>query len=94
MFTDASNIAVNESGSGVSPGRNNKISNFDQTGNRADSGGGYDISRTTAWRHDGVANVCFFDGHVDSLRKDQIYNLDSSGNIVGNDELWKVLVDN
>jgi prepilin-type N-terminal cleavage/methylation domain-containing protein/prepilin-type processing-associated H-X9-DG protein len=93
MFTDASWIAVNETGSGVSPGMNGKISNYDQTLDRT-TGGAYDVSRTTAWRHDGVANVCFFDGHVDGLQKDQIYNTDSSGNIIGNDELWKPLVDN
>ena len=93
MFTDASSVVVNETGSGVSPGWNGKISNYDQAGDRV-TAGAYDTNRTTAWRHDGTANVCFFDGHVDSLRKDQIYNTDSSGNIVGNDTLWQPLVDN
>jgi prepilin-type N-terminal cleavage/methylation domain-containing protein/prepilin-type processing-associated H-X9-DG protein len=93
MFTDASWNIINETGSGVSPGWNAMISNYDQTGDRV-TGGGYDTERTTAWRHDGTANVCFFDGHVDGLRKDQIYNVDSSGNITGNDTLWKVMVDN
>jgi prepilin-type processing-associated H-X9-DG protein len=93
MFTDASWNLVNETGSGVSPGWQGKISNYDLTGDRTASGN-YNPERTTDWRHEGTANVCFFDGHVDSLRKDQIYNINSSGNITGNDELWKPLVDN
>jgi prepilin-type processing-associated H-X9-DG protein len=96
MFVDASWITVNESGSGVSPGWNGKISNYDIILDRTNTGtipgvGAYDSTRTTDWRHQGYANVCFFDGHVAALRKDEIYNLDSSGNIVGNDALWKVL---
>jgi prepilin-type processing-associated H-X9-DG protein/prepilin-type N-terminal cleavage/methylation domain-containing protein len=92
MFTDASWNLVNETGSGVSPGWQGQISNYDQTGDRVSSGA-YNPERTTAWRHDGTANVCFFDGHVESLRKDQIYNVDVNGNITGNDTLWKVMVD-
>lgn len=93
MFTDASWIHVNETGSGVSPGWMGKISNYDLTGDRV-TAGAYNTERTTDWRHEGYANVCFFDGHVDGLRKDQIYNVDSNGNITGNDSLWQPLVDN
>jgi prepilin-type processing-associated H-X9-DG protein/prepilin-type N-terminal cleavage/methylation domain-containing protein len=93
MFADASWVLLNEYGSGVSPGWNGKISNYDQTMDRT-TNGPYDVSRTTAWRHDGYANVCFFDGHVTALSKEQIYNRDASGNIVGNDQLWKVMEDN
>jgi len=35
----------------------------------------------TVWRHRGRANVAFFDGHVEALRKDEITN----------DKLWDVL---
>jgi prepilin-type processing-associated H-X9-DG protein len=43
-------------------------------------------SRSTYWRHFGSANVCFFDGHVDLLRKDQFY-IDQNAT-VANDTLW------
>ena len=33
----------------------------------------YNALRTIAWRHRGGAMVCFFDGHVAYLRKDEIY---------------------
>jgi prepilin-type N-terminal cleavage/methylation domain-containing protein/prepilin-type processing-associated H-X9-DG protein len=91
MFADASWIVLNETGSGPQTLRSDgKISNYDLTGDRTSSGN-YDVSRTTAWRHQDYANVCFFDGHVQGLRKDEIYSHDSAGNIVGNDALWKVM---
>ena len=70
QWTDASWIVVNSLGSGINPGWNGKISNYDQTkdyvvGQIAN----IDPSRTTAWRHNGMANVCFFDGHVEALAK-------------------------
>ena len=100
MFVDAlcnsTACIVDESGSGVSPGTNGQISNYDivqeRTGTGALPGGGtYNATRMTAWRHRGGANVAFFDGHVSWLRKDEIYQRDASGNIIGNDKLWKVL---
>ena len=33
----------------------------------------------------------WWDGHVASLRKDEIYSKDDTGKIIGNDRLWKVL---
>jgi prepilin-type N-terminal cleavage/methylation domain-containing protein/prepilin-type processing-associated H-X9-DG protein len=95
MFVDATWIVVNEQGSGWRT--NGPIMNYDMTQERTNSGnmpgGKYDTTRGTAWRHDGMANVCFFDGHVAALRKDEIYNIDSSGKLVGNDALWKVMQD-
>jgi len=44
-------------------------------------GAAYDATRMTVWRHRGRANVAFFDGHVEALRKDEITN----------DKLWDVL---
>jgi prepilin-type processing-associated H-X9-DG protein/prepilin-type N-terminal cleavage/methylation domain-containing protein len=91
MWTDAIWAMVNVWGSGVQPGWRGKISNFDQIGERQVTSGGMDSTRTTAWRHRGGANVCFFDGHVEWLPKDKIYSFDSAGNIVANNGLWKVM---
>ena len=96
MFVDANWVIVNELGSGVSPGWQGKISNYDITKEYTNTGtipgvGAYDVTRSTAWRHNGGANVCYFDGHVDWLKKDRIYRYDSTGKIVGNDKLWKVM---
>lgn len=88
--------AVDESGSGVFPGTDGRDSNYDDVqertgGGTLPSGKPYQAKFMTAWRHKGGANVAFFDGHVAWLRKDEIYNRDSTGKIVGNDKLWKVL---
>jgi prepilin-type N-terminal cleavage/methylation domain-containing protein/prepilin-type processing-associated H-X9-DG protein len=91
MFVDAMGPVVNESGSGVSPGWKGAISNYDKTGEASSPPSSQNTQRTTAWRHLGGANVCFFDGHCEWLKKDQIYSLDTNHNIVGNDRLWKVL---
>ena len=87
---------LDKSGSGVFPGTNGKISNYDQVQERAHAGtlpggGAYDATRMTVWRHRGGANVAFFDGHCAWLRKDEIYARDHSGRIVANDKLWVVL---
>ncbi len=99
MFTDAMYPFVNAYGSGVQPGWNKgtagKVSNYDRVGERTNTGtlpdgSAYNSQRTTAWRHEGGANVCFFDGHVEWLTKDRIYLHDSSGNIIANPTLWVV----
>ncbi len=73
-----------------------QASNYDQikdvTGTGTTSNGiAYNAERTTVWRHNGGANVCFFDGHVAWLGKNQIYNRAADGTFIGNDALWKVL---
>jgi prepilin-type processing-associated H-X9-DG protein/prepilin-type N-terminal cleavage/methylation domain-containing protein len=92
FMADALYIVINMTGSGISPGVNGKISNYDITKERTDvNTNGLNTSRTTAWRHNGRANVLFFDGHVAALPKGEIYSRDSSGNIIANTRLWKVL---
>jgi prepilin-type processing-associated H-X9-DG protein/prepilin-type N-terminal cleavage/methylation domain-containing protein len=87
---------VDKSGSGVFPGTNGMISNYDRVkefvnvGTLPD-GGAFDATRMTVWRHRGGANVGFFDGHVARLGKEEIYARDSTGKIVVNDKLWDVL---
>jgi prepilin-type processing-associated H-X9-DG protein len=87
---------IDKSGSGVFPGTNGMISNYDQVQERIavgtlPGGAAYDAARMTAWRHRGGANVAFFDGHCAWLRKDEIYARDNTGKIVTNDKLWVVL---
>ena len=88
---------LDKSGSGVFPGTNGKISNYDQVQERVGGvgtlpgGAAYDATRMTVWRHRGGANVAFFDGHCAWLRKDEIYTRDDTGKIVTNDKLWVVL---
>ena len=73
-------------------GINGKNSNYDFTKeNTWVNTNGANTVRTTAWRHRGYANVLFFDGHVTALRKDEIYSVDASGKVIGNDKLWKVM---
>jgi prepilin-type processing-associated H-X9-DG protein len=96
MFVDAMSPLVNIWGSGQFPGWNGKVSNYDAFHERTSAGTlpdgrAYDATRTTAWRHGNGANVCFFDGHVEWLKKDAIYSYDSAANIIGNDRLWKVM---
>jgi prepilin-type N-terminal cleavage/methylation domain-containing protein/prepilin-type processing-associated H-X9-DG protein len=102
MFVDALNIVVNSggvlnSGEGIAPlersypsGTSND--NFDTTGEASDPPGSQNTKRTTAWRHLGGANVCFFDGHVEWLKKDAIYHLNTTtGKREVNRKLWKVM---
>jgi len=96
MFTDAIWSMVNVWGSGVDKnpavkGWKNQSSDFDKIGERQVTTGGLDSTRTTAWRHRGGANVCFFDGHVAWLPKTEIYSFDNAGNVVANNGLWKVM---
>jgi prepilin-type processing-associated H-X9-DG protein/prepilin-type N-terminal cleavage/methylation domain-containing protein len=94
IFVDAMFPMVNVWGSGVYPGWNGKHSSYDVMGERTSTGTtngkAWDAQRTTAWRHEGGANVAFFDGHVAWLRKDEIYRVEN-GQIVANDRLWKVM---
>ena len=91
QWADASWVVINSLGSGVYPGWNGKISNYDQTKDFVvGQVPNIDPGRTTAWRHQGGANVCFFDGHVEWLRKDQIYDKDTAGTIIVNRRLWDV----
>jgi prepilin-type processing-associated H-X9-DG protein/prepilin-type N-terminal cleavage/methylation domain-containing protein len=97
MWVDAIWSMVNVWGSGIDKnpsltGWRGKKSDFDKIGERqAQANEPYDSTRTTAWRHRGGANVCYFDGHVEWLPKDKIYSYDSGGNIVPNNGLWKVM---
>jgi prepilin-type processing-associated H-X9-DG protein len=91
FMADGLYIVLNIQGSGVRPGMNNRESNYDYTKESTQVTGPLDTRRTTAWRHKGKANVLFFDGHVASLRKDEIYSKDETGKIIGNTRLWKVM---
>jgi prepilin-type N-terminal cleavage/methylation domain-containing protein/prepilin-type processing-associated H-X9-DG protein len=96
MWTDAMALYVNESGSGdpsivngVTPGTNAALNKRDydftteRTGTGTIPGGGaFDATRTTAWRHDKGANMAFFDGHAEWVRRDVIKQ---------NDKLWQVM---
>ena len=103
MFVDAIWIVVNVYGSGAdAPAWNGmQTSSYDEAGparvgpngnnGALPSGKTYDFRRTTAWRHKGGANVCFFDGHVQWLHKEEIYSHDAAGNKAFNMRLWDVM---
>ena len=100
-FADAMYMVINVYGAGPNtaqyPGWHNFKSNYDQTGESTNNGSssgippGVNTQRSIAWRHKKSANVLFFDGHGELLRKDKIYDLDAAGNIIRNDKLWKVM---
>lgn len=73
MFADATGGAITRGGA----------THYDKWGEfwGLPPGGGSPITNVTAYRHDKGANVAFFDGHVEHLRRDQI---------VANDTLWRV----
>jgi prepilin-type processing-associated H-X9-DG protein/prepilin-type N-terminal cleavage/methylation domain-containing protein len=89
FIADAVWIIINTLGVTNTPGWGGKPANYDTIG---ESSQAY-AQRTIAWRHKGgLANVLFFDGHVEALRKDQIYDKDqTTGTITANAKLWKVL---
>jgi prepilin-type N-terminal cleavage/methylation domain-containing protein/prepilin-type processing-associated H-X9-DG protein len=101
MFADAVWDVINIYGSGIDPAWDNGgTSDYDLTKERVQTsppntplpgGGGFNCMRTIAWRHHGGANVCFFDGHVAWVRKDQIYNVGSDGSKQPNWKLWNVM---
>ena len=75
----------------MGPAAVGKDSNYDKTGENSTNIGNLYVGRTTAWRHQGGANVCFFDGHCEWLRKDQLYNFDQASGVRSvNQKLWWV----
>jgi prepilin-type processing-associated H-X9-DG protein/prepilin-type N-terminal cleavage/methylation domain-containing protein len=92
MFVDAySQALVNVYGC-MRKGWNGYDSYYDDVGEVAIKGGPkYDSTRMVAWRHREGANVCYFDGHVQWLRKDFICKYDSSGTEVPNWDLFDVM---
>ena len=94
FLVDAMYWWVNRYGSGVQPGWKGRISNYDLTGERTHTGtvaaGAYNSERTVAWRHKGYANVVFFDGHGEQVRKDRFTMRDASGKLIPNMKMWDV----
>ena len=102
FLCDAMYWWVNEYGSGVKPGWKGLTSNYDLTGERqhttavsggatANDGSSYNSERTVAWRHKKMfANVCFFDGHVEPVRKDRFTTRDAANNLIPNYTMWRV----
>jgi prepilin-type processing-associated H-X9-DG protein/prepilin-type N-terminal cleavage/methylation domain-containing protein len=73
MFVDSTSGAVSKGGA----------KNFDKYGEfwGLPPGGGNPVTNVTAYRHSGGANVAFFDGRVEYLKR---------ADIVNNDYLWRV----
>ncbi len=73
MFVDATGGGVTKGGA----------KNYDKWGEfwGLPPGGGNPVTNITAYRHSAGANVAFFDGHVEYLKR---------GDIVDNTNLWKV----
>lgn len=73
MFADATSGNITRNGA----------TNYDKWGEfwGLPAGGGNPVTNVIAYRHEKGANVAFWDGHVEWLRRDQI---------VGNDNLWRV----
>jgi prepilin-type processing-associated H-X9-DG protein len=95
-FVDAQTKLVNMDGSGdptgskTHPGTNAKLwkQDYDNVGEsgtggnvKLPNGGRGKVVRTTSWRHNGYANVVFFDGHAASVRSTEIKQ---------NTKLWEV----
>ena len=73
MFADATSGNITRGGA----------TNYDRWGEfwGLPPGGGAPVTNVIAYRHEKGANVAFWDGHLEWLRRDQI---------VGNDKLWRV----
>jgi prepilin-type N-terminal cleavage/methylation domain-containing protein/prepilin-type processing-associated H-X9-DG protein len=73
MFADATSGNITKNGA----------TNYDKWGEfwGLPPGGGAPVTNVIAYRHEKGANVAFWDGHLEWLRRDQI---------VGNDKLWRV----
>lgn len=102
MFADAMWFALNIYGTGMSPAwMGSPTSDYDLTKEFTNSSPGnpplpyppyqYNALRTIAWRHRGGALVCFFDGHVAYMRKDEIYSPGPGGTKLPNWSLWNVM---
>ena len=102
MFADAMWFCLNVYGSGAAPAwMGAPTSDYDLTKEFTNSNPGnpplpwppysYNAYRTIAWRHRGTANVCFFDGHVANLHKDEIYKPGPGGTKLPNYNLWNVM---
>ncbi len=70
---------------GEQPYNNSNTNSLDKRGQAWDS------TRTIAWRHNGGANVCFFDGHVEWVRKDRLFYTDATGKVEPNPRMWRVM---
>lgn len=97
-FADAMYFVINIYGTSMNqgsfPGWHKKISSYDKIKENTyddNSGNGMNAQRTIAWRHKEGANVIFFDGHGEWMRKDLLYNRDAAGNVTRNDALWVVM---
>jgi prepilin-type processing-associated H-X9-DG protein/prepilin-type N-terminal cleavage/methylation domain-containing protein len=106
MFADAMWFCLNVYGTGIDPpwdGTQSGGSDYEKVKERTNANptnfgqavafgnGTYNTERTTAWRHRGYANVCFFDGHVEALAKDSIYKPGPSNTKLPNYALWNVM---
>jgi prepilin-type N-terminal cleavage/methylation domain-containing protein/prepilin-type processing-associated H-X9-DG protein len=102
MFADAMWFAINIYGTGITPAWGGApTSDYDLTKEFTNtsppnaplpySPGSYNALRTIAWRHRGGAMVCFFDGHVEYMRKDQIYTSGPGNTKLPNYNLWNVM---
>jgi prepilin-type processing-associated H-X9-DG protein/prepilin-type N-terminal cleavage/methylation domain-containing protein len=106
MFADAMWFCINVYGTGINPpwdGTQDGGSDYEKVGERTNANptntgqavpfgnGTYNNERTIAWRHKGYANVCFFDGHVEALRKDSIYKPGPGNTKLPNYNLWNVM---
>jgi prepilin-type processing-associated H-X9-DG protein len=104
MFADAMWFALNIYGSGIPTGWDGTQtggSDYDNTKEHTNANPGnppidygngtYNSERTIAWRHRGGAMVCFFDGHVAYLRKDEIYKPGPNNTKLPNYALWNVM---
>jgi prepilin-type processing-associated H-X9-DG protein len=95
-FADAMYMVINVYGTAPNAagffGWHKMISNYDLVKeNTYNNVNGMNSQRSIAWRHRGSANVIFFDGHGETMRKDLLYNKSATGNIIRNDKLWKVM---
>jgi len=99
-FADAMYFVINTYGvahsTGAFRGYKGAESNYDLVGERTNSGTlpsgtAYNSQRSIAWRHRGGANVVFFDGHGEWVRKDLLYTKDASGNLMRRDAIWDVM---
>jgi prepilin-type processing-associated H-X9-DG protein/prepilin-type N-terminal cleavage/methylation domain-containing protein len=104
MFADASYFAINIYGTGIEPSWDQdkeQTSDYDLIKDKLRVSppnppllyppGNYNAFRTIAWRHRGGAMVCFFDGHVAYLKKDEFYTPGPNGTKLPRYELWNVM---